>query len=337
MAKVSIPDEVTAIANDIKNMKIRGAGKIARAAAKGLLIAANEYKNGMLENFLSYMNHVADILKNTRPTAVSLFNAISYVLSRLEKSKNYIKSVDEAKLIVVRAANMFIEYSLNAVEIIGEIGSKRISNGDVLLTHCNSSAAIAIMQKAHSQGKNIKVYATETRPKFQGHITARALARAGIEVTLIPDTAVRLVMREVDKVLVGADTVAANGAVINKIGTSVIALAAKEANVNFFVAAETYKFSPTTVIGELVVIEERDPKEVVPESYIRKYSSVNIRNPAFDVTPPEYIDVIITERGIIPPQAAILILEEEYGWAIEDYILQATRALESDEEAVTTW
>jgi len=330
--EMRIPIEVMEIAEDIKSMKIRGAGRIARAAARGLLIAAQKFEGVKVENFLEYMNRVADALKKTRPTAVSLFNAISYVMFRMVKAPE--TDVERLKKVVIKSAEEFIEYSLRAVEIIGEIGAKRISEGDVILTHCNSSAALSIIKKAYEQGKNIKVYATETRPKFQGHITARTLAKAGLEVTLIPDAAIRLIIRRVDKVIVGADTVAANGAVINKIGTSLVALAAKEANVNFYVAAETYKFSPATVIGELVTIEERDPEEVVPKSYLAKYQNIIVRNPAFDVTPPEYIDVIITEKGIIPPQAAILILEEEYGWAIADYILQATRAIESDEEAL---
>ncbi len=334
MAKIEIPPEVVNIAEDIKNMKIRGAGRIARAAAKGLLIAAQRYEGGRLEDFLDYMAQIAEVLKRTRPTAVSLFNAISYVMSRVEKAKGVIGDVEELRRVVVNSAREFIDYSIRAVELIGEIGSKRVSDGDVILTHCNSSAAISIIKKAYEQGKSIEVYVTETRPKFQGYITVRALAEAGIDVTLIPDTAVRLIMRRIDKVIVGADTVAANGAVINKIGTSLIALAAKEANVDFFVAAETYKFSPATVIGQLVIIEERDPREVVPESYLEKYPNIEVRNPAFDVTPPEYIDVIVTERGVIPPQAAILVLEEEYGRAIADYIIQATRAIESDEEAL---
>ncbi len=327
-----MPVEVVKVAEDIKSMKIRGAGRIARAAARGLLIAAQKFEGDDVEAFTNYMNRVADILRKTRPTAVSLFNAISYIISRMVKARR--DNIDELRKTVVRAAEEFIEYSLRAVEIIGEIGAKRISDGDVILTHCNSSAAISIIKKAYEQGKNIKVYATETRPKFQGHITTRILAKAGLDVTLIPDAAVRLIMRKIDKVIVGADTVAANGAVINKIGTSLVALAAKEANVNFYVAAETYKFSPATVIGELVTIEERDPEEVVPKDYLAKYPNITVRNPAFDVTPPEYIDVIVTEKGIIPPQAAILILEEEYGWAIADYMLQATRAIESDEEVL---
>ena len=112
----------------------------------------------------------------------------------------------------------------------------------------------------------------------------------------------------------GADAITANGAVVNKIGTSFVALAAHEARVDVFVAAESYKFSPATMAGELIEIEERDVSEVVSPDVLARWKHVNVRNPAFDVTPPEYIDSIITEHGIIPPQGAIAILHQEFGW-----------------------
>lgn len=180
------------------------------------------------------------------------------------------------------------------------------------MTHCDSSAAFKVIETAWRRGKKIKVYVTETRPRFQGRITAERLGRLGIPVILIIDSAVRHFMNDVDRVLVGADAVSANGAVVNKIGTSLMALAARESRTHFFVAAESYKFSPETMFGELVRIEERDASEVILPSEI-KCQNISVSNPSFDVTPPEYIDLIITERGIIPPQAAILILQEALG------------------------
>lgn len=331
MVKMKCPVEVLQIAKDIKTMKIRGAGRIARAAAKALKIAAEKYEGpGDVEAFIAYIDNAAKILLETRPTAVSLPNAIMYITTRLRRKRPY--NVAEAKTLVVRLSNEFIKYSLTATEKIGVIGSRRILSGDVLLTHCNSTAALSVIIHAHKQGKDIKVYATETRPKFQGHITVRTLLSEGINVTLIPDSAVRYIMKKVNKVIVGADTVAANGAVVNKIGTSNIALAAHEARVRVFVAAETYKFSPATVIGELVEIEERDPREIVDEEYLKENPNVTVRNPAFDITPPEYIDAIITEEGLIPPQAAYLILIEKFGWIIQDYFLSKYSSRGEDEE-----
>jgi ribose 1,5-bisphosphate isomerase len=172
---------------------------------------------------------------------------------------------------------------------------------------------MAILTTAWSQGKRFEVFATETRPRFQGRITAKDLGTAGIPVTMILDDAARFFMNRVDKVIVGADAITANGALVNKIGTSIIALSAHEARTLVFVAAETYKFSPETMIGELIEIEERDSSEIITSTDLSQLPNTTVRNPAFDVTPAEYIDLIITEKGIIPPQAAVLMLQEQYG------------------------
>jgi len=325
----TLPKEVRKIREDIRTMIIRGAGRIARAGAKALAIAAEEYRGDNVEDFISYMKRVAEYVKSARPTAVSLPNAISYVMTRLLRASP--ESVEEAKQIVVSAAEEFIEYSKNAVKVIAELGAKRIENGDIIMTHCHSTAAVSVIVEAHNQGKVSKVYVKETRPKMQGLITAKALADAGLDVILIPDSSVRYFMKRVNKVVVGADTIAANGAVINKIGTSLVALAAKEARVRLYVAAETYKFSPQTVIGELVPIEVRDPREIVEDEWLKANPQVKVYNPVFDVTPPEYIDAIITEKGIIPPQAAILILMEEYGLSISDVLSREQIEFKYDE------
>ena len=143
------------------------------------------------------------------------------------------------------------------------LAQRRVTDGDRLLTHCNSSAVVAILKTAWSQGKRFEVTVTETRPRFQGRITAKELGSAGIPVTMILDDAARFFMNRIDKVIVGADAITANGALVNKIGTSLIALSAHEARTRVFAAAETYKFSPETMIGELIEIEERDPSEII--------------------------------------------------------------------------
>ncbi|MET1128539.1 MAG: ribose 1,5-bisphosphate isomerase [Thermoproteota archaeon] len=309
MMAEELPKQVVEIAEGIKTMKIRGAGRIARAAAQALIAAAQSWKGDSLREFKSYMRRVASYLLSTRPTAVSLPNAVNYVIRVLDDRN--LASVEEARRAVVGKAEEFIERSLKAVETIGEIGSRLIETGMRILTHCNSNAVESILIKAWKQGKRFEVYATETRPRFQGHITARNLAREGIPVILIPDAAVYSVMadRKISMVLVGADTVTANGAVINKIGTSQIALAAKSLGIRFVVAAETYKFSPYTVVGQPVEIEERPWSEVVSE----KPTGVEVSNPAFDATPPDYIDMVITELGVIPPKSAALLLWEVFG------------------------
>lgn len=292
-------------AKKIINMEVRGASRIAKFVAETLRDFAKTIESDFDEN----MRKASEILMNTRPTAVSLFNAINYIM-RYEG-----ESLEEKKADVIRRADEFIKWVDTAKQKIGEIGAKRIKDGWTILTHCNSSTALSVIKTAFKQGKNIEVIATESRPRYQGHLTVKELVREGIPVTLIVDSAVRYFMKEVDCVVVGADTITVNGALINKIGTSQIALCAKEARVPFMVCAETYKFSPKTLFGELVVIEERDPEEVAPKEIIEL--GVKVRNPAFDVTPRDYIDLIITEIGAIPPEMAYVIIKERFGYELE--------------------
>lgn len=300
--------DVNDIAEKIETMEIRGAGKIARAAARGLKLTAEKSEAETVGEFANELEKASNILLNTRPTAVSLTNSIRYVTGEV-KTPSKTESISNLRDKVISRAEEFIEKSERARERIGEIGARRISDGDTIMTHCHSTNALSVIEKAFDQGKNIQVFATEARPRFQGHITVRKLSDKGVSVNMIVDSAARYFMKRVDKVIVGADSIAANGAVVNKIGTSQLALAAHEARVVVFVAAESYKFHPSTLVGELIEIEERDPKEVADPS---EFPGVNVRNPAFDVTPAEYIDLIITERGIIPPEAAYEILQEQF-------------------------
>jgi ribose 1,5-bisphosphate isomerase len=227
------------------------------------------------------------------------------------------ETVEEARSQILDNATEFIRNADTALDSIGEIGAKRLRDGDTVMTHCNSHAALAIIKTAHNQGKRIKVYATESRPRRQGFITIKELSDAGIDTTLIVDSAVRYTMKNVDTVIVGADSITVNGALVNKIGTSQLALAAHEARVNFISAAETYKFSPSTLFGDLVEIEERDPEEVISKDKLGDMPDVKISNPAFDVTPSEYIDLIVTEAGAFPPQMAYVIIKEHLGWKLD--------------------
>jgi len=296
------------IGNKIRDMEIRGAGRIARAAALALKYFAEDFQ-GDKDGFLKDLEDVKKYLLSTRPTAVSLRNAVYYVTNRVRG-----ENIEALRESIIKNADEFIERSEKALETIGRYGAGRIPDGATILTHCNSSAALQCIIQAHRDGKDIRVFNTETRPWLQGHITARTLAKEGIDVTMIVDSAVRYFMRDIDIVVVGADTIASNGAVINKIGTSQIALVAHEARVPFIVCAETYKFSPETVIGKLVKIEERDPSEIAnPEDF----SGVKFRNPVFDATPPEYIDAIVTEIGVISPYLAYEIIKEVMNVGIE--------------------
>ncbi|MFH1403003.1 MAG: ribose 1,5-bisphosphate isomerase [Candidatus Altiarchaeota archaeon] len=291
-------------ARKISSMEVRGALDIAIAALKALETVVDG--GGRLKE----LEAAGEKLKKARPTAVSLPNAVNYVIYLAKKHEP-----DDGKAFksaMTREIHDFIIRQENSLEKIAEIGSKLIEEGDVLMTHCNSDTVAHIFKRAWRDGKKFRVIATETRPRYQGYITSRDLASAGIPVTLIVDSAVYHTIKklDVDKVFVGADTVYANGDVVNKIGTMQVALCAKSEGKDFIVATESIKFSPESIMGGVSVIEERDPKEVA------EIEGVRVFNPAFDVTPKEYVNMIITEYGIIPPEAAYSLLKERFGWSL---------------------
>jgi len=306
---------VTETAEKIKSMEIRGAGRIAREAAEALRRHATDTRTNDLEAFQREMDSAAQTLIATRPTAVSLPNAVHIVMSDLDQAL----TLEEAQNGVIHRAEQFIHSSQHAVEKIAQFGARHIRDGDTILTHCNSEAALGCIIEAHRSGKDIEVFATEVRPRNQGLITIRTLNDAGIKTNFIVDSAVRSFIHEVDLVIVGADAVTVNGAVVNKIGTSQVAHTAHEARVNVLIAAETYKFAPRTIIGELITIEERAGNEILADEIARTLPHVTVRNPAFDVTPAEYIDLIVTEAGAIPPQMAYIIIREYLGWGLEEF------------------
>ena len=303
---------VNETAKAISDMSIRGAGRIARAGASALHDFASGYKGSEIVPFKKDLKDAMNTLIRSRPTAVSLWNGVQATV----RGVNDIESVKEAVSLIRSNADAFVTSSEKAVETISKIGAKRIKDGDNVLTHCNSSAALGAIIEAHRQGKKIKVFATESRPWRQGILTANDLAKAGVDTTLIIDSAVRSVMKDIDVVLVGADTVTAHGALVNKIGTAQVALAANEARVPFIVCTETYKFSPMTLFGDMVMIEERDDTEVVRPGEVP--SSVKIFNPVFDRTPAKYIDAIVTEVGMIHPASVHDVMIRQFGDKIFD-------------------
>lgn len=301
---------IESTASDIRNMTIRGAGRIARAGASAMGSFAEGYRGADLTEFVQDVSKAKDILLASRPTAVSLWNGVHASIRGLSDAS----TMDEARELVIANSAAFVEMSQKAVETIASIGAKRICNGDLVMTHCNSSAVVATLRKAHEQGKEFRVFATESRPWRQGIITVNELADSGIDTTLIIDSAVRSVMKKADKVFVGADTITSHGALVNKIGTSQLASAAHEARVQFYVCSETYKFSPMTLFGDMVTIEERDIGEIVSKGEIR--DTVKVFNPVFDSTPAAYIDAIITELGMISPGSVYDIMVRQLGESV---------------------
>ena len=305
-------DPIESTFSNIQSMKVRGAARIARAAALALKEYCTHNTFASSDDLSSRITTAGARLIEARPTAVSLPNAVNLVLNTAYHLKERGTPTREAVRVISATCDEFVAASIKAAETIGEIGAKRIVDGDTVLTHCNSEMASSVLIHAKEMGRAFRVIVTETRPRFQGRLTASLLARKGLDVALIPDTAARVYMHDVDKVVVGADAIASNGAVVNKIGTSQIALIAHESRAKFYVAAETLKLSSDTLLGELVEIEQRSPLEVVPKRWVESNKNVKVMNPAFDVTPPEYIDLIITEKGVFPPQGIVLLMRDLY-------------------------
>jgi methylthioribose-1-phosphate isomerase len=294
------------VAEAIKTMKIRGAPLLGAAAAFALALTAYNSKEKNRAELIEELENSAETLRKTRPTAVNLFWAIDRIL---KKAKNFSGSPEALADFVVEEAQKIADEDVIANRLIGKYGADLIADGDVVLTHCNAGAlatvdygtALGVIRAAWEQGKKIKVIATETRPQLQGaRLTTYELKREGIPVTLITDGMVGYVMyrRLVSKVIVGADRIVQD-AVVNKIGTFTIAVLAKEHDIPFYVAAPKSTFDLKRASAD-VVIEERKPEEVTHICSKRiAAEDIRVMNPAFDITPLEYVKAIICEDGIL--------------------------------------
>lgn len=294
------------MADAIKSMKIRGAPLLGVAAAYGLALTAHNSKARTREELLKEIEFSAALLRKTRPTAVNLFWAINRILEKAKKTSGDVHYVTRT---IVQEAQQMAKGDAEANRKIGENGAKLIEDGDTILTHCNAGSlatveygtALAVVRVAVEQGKRIRVFATETRPKLQGaRLTAFELKHDKIPVTLITDSMVGYVMSKhlVNKAIVGADRIVKD-AVINKIGTFTVAVLAHEHGIPFYVAAPKSTFDSTKVSNE-VTIEERSSEEV---TYCGGQKTapdgISVLNPAFDITPLKYVKAIICESGVL--------------------------------------
>lgn len=262
-------------------------------------------ERGDLELIVRRVIDTYDFLESSRPASIAAINTIrmigEYILERgLDNLKNYLNALRS-------------KYDTSLWRAV-EVASRRIDNGDSIITNSNSLSIRRLLSTLRDQGKQVRIYVTESRPGREGLMLAEYASKLGFETYLIVDSATRFFMKNIEKVFVGAEGIAANGAVIAKIGTSILALVAKEARKRVFVIAPSIKFSFESIHGELLKIPEGgaellvDPKtdRDLPEGYIA-------RVPLYDVTPSEYIDAIATEYGLVAPQAVPLVLRNIYG------------------------
>ena len=301
-------ETVKSTAEKIKKLQIQGARNVAIAAVKAIKILAKQTKTENKNQFFSELEDSQKILASSRETEPLMRNALRCIISKTRETKT--EKLDTLKQQVTSAAEKFLNDLEASQERTAEIGAKRISNDAVVFTHCHSSTVTHLLSKAKSEGKKFRVICTETRPAFQGRITARELVNLGIETTFIVDSAARTFMKEVDIVMVGADAITSEGNVVNKIGTSGIAILAHEARKPFYIVSELLKFDSDTLVGEYEKIEQRNPIEVWSEAP----QKLDVRNPAFDVTPNRYIHGLICEEGIISPQSVVEVVRHRYPW-----------------------
>jgi methylthioribose-1-phosphate isomerase len=312
--QTKIPDRLTYVscktykdvANAIKTMIVRGAPAIGVAAAMGLGLVALHSKAKTKEIFLKELELAASKLAATRPTAVNLSWALKEIIELTKQSSDDTKKIKTA---IIRKVTQMAEDDVKANLRIGRYGEPLLANEDTVLTHCNAGAletvgygtALAPIRTSVKQGKRIKVIASETRPRLQGaRLTAFELSRDGIPIRIITDNMIGYFMRQgiVDKVIVGADRIVNDG-VFNKIGTYTLAITSRYHKIPFYVAAPISTLDLFNS-SENVVIEERSTRELTHISNKRIYpKNVDVINPAFDFTPFDLVDAIITDEGVI--------------------------------------
>jgi len=265
-----MPNDLEGLVKSVKVMEIRGARKIAIESLKFLRKLCK--KKGFGREF----NRASKKLEKVRPTAVVLHNCLEII--RKEKK--------------IEIINKLLRQLRISEKEIARRGSRLIKNKYVIMTHCHSKEALSVIKQAWKEKKKIKVYATETEPKEQGIKTAKELAKMGMPVILIVDSATEFFIKDVDIVLVGTDAIRKEG-IVNKIGTYPLAVVAWEHKKPFYVAGDTLKLDKR----KKLIIEERDPDEV----YVEHMKTLEVRNPAFDVTPWKYVKRVITEKGVLTP------------------------------------
>jgi methylthioribose-1-phosphate isomerase len=294
--------DAAGVTEAIASMRVRGAPAIGIAAAYGVVLSVQQhYPNS---DWQTAVNQDIEQLAASRPTAVNLFWALDKMRAALASNPTEPLTVLEQLAIQIHADDTAANHAM------GERGADVIGDAKAVLTHCNAGAlatggygtALGVIRSLHKRGKLENVYADETRPWLQGaRLTVWELAQDGIPATLIADSAAAWLMKssKVDWIIVGADRIAANGDVANKIGTYSLAVLAKQHGVKVMVAAPSSTFDFSMENGDAIEIEQRNPKELLPECYLQADSLVNAWNPVFDVTPAELITAIVTERGVV--------------------------------------
>jgi len=287
---------------------VQGARNVAIAAVEALEALAAGTTAKTRRAFLKELSDARTVLFASRITEPLMRNAVKWVITQVEKSGE--ETVAALAKIVSSSSRQFLKNLEASRERIAEIGAKQVPDNAVVFTHCHSSTVTHLLRKAKEQGKTFEVICTETRPALQGRITAKEMLALGVKTTMIVDSAAATFIENADLVMVGADAITAEGNVVNKIGTRMIALLAREAGKPFYIVSELLKFDPETAGGNCEKIEERSADEVWKDAP----EKLHIRNPAFDVTTSDFIHGIICEEGIIPPNTIKEVMHRKHPW-----------------------
>ncbi|MBD3249729.1 hypothetical protein GF336_06815 [Candidatus Woesearchaeota archaeon] len=293
------------ILEDIRDINIQGARNVARASVDAIRIVAHKNRDKDKKEILDILNNARLKLIKARITEPAMRNCLNYIFFDINSAENITEEIHK------RAKKIESHFDISK-EKISEIGSRKIIGKSIVFTHCHSSTVTNILKKSKKEKKRFKVYNTETRPLFQGRITAKELAKAGIPVRHFVDSAARLALKKADIMLIGADAITSEGKVVNKIGSELFAEVADKYDVPLYVCTDSWKFDPETVFGYEEEIETRKGKEV----WMNPPKGVVVDNHAFENIDTDLITGIISEFGVYRPEVFIEEIRRVYPWIL---------------------
>src|SRR3989338_1345726 len=292
------------VVKDIKTLKIQGATNIALAGSKALNLVAQNSQQKTKKDFLKEINNAQFLLVNARVTEPKIKNSLKYILLKLRS-----RTVPELKEQIKQKSEYVLKHLTESKDYIGHIGSLKIKNNMIIFTHCHSSTVIKILKYAKTKHRRFYVHNTESRPLYQGRITAKEQAKAKIPIQLYVDSAAIEALKNADIMLIGADAITANGDIVNKIGSRLFAETAERYNVKIYACTDSWSYDPETKHHK-EKIEQRDPSEV----WKHPPKHVKIINPAFEVIPAKLVDGIISELGFYKPEHFLHKVKRNYPW-----------------------
>ena len=295
----------------IKSLKVQGAENVAIEAVKALKKVVKESKSKNIAGILAEIHHAKNLLFLTRPTEPCMRNALNYVMHDLD----YDNPIELTKAICLKVDEVIERFDKNQ-RIIAQIGSRKIGNGTVVFTHCHSSTILEILKQAKKQGKRFEVHNTETRPLYQGRITAKEIAKLDIPVTHFVDAAARFALKKADLMLIGADAITTEGKVINKIGSELYAEIANKYDIPVYACTDSWKFDTETIFGYEEEIEKRKGNEI----WENPPKGVTVNNFAFEKVSPNLIMGIISELGIYKPHVFIQEVKANNKWMFKKHL-----------------